>query len=287
MQLAWTRPLPAAPLGMCLAREAGTLLVWDAEHHFCRLDRSGQVELRQRATASLVAAALSDDGRSIAAVGSRGQVWLLTADFVRVFDRPLPRPPVAVAVAPLGDRIAVADGGGGLLVFDRRGQVVWRAEVARPLVHLAFVPEAAALVGCAEFGLVCAFDRAGACLWRTGLVAHVGGLAVSGDGGRIVLACFTEGLSCYSLAQARRVALARAAPSRLVALDYRCEVTVTVGLANELALRGPQGDVRDVLLLPANPVAVAVEALGEGVYAALADGTIARAERPMNEPRTQ
>ncbi len=176
MQLDWSRPLPAPPLGLSFAREAGTSLVWDAEHHFCRLDRLGQMELRQRATTTLVAAALSDDGRTVAAVGKRGQLWLLTADFVRVLERPLERCPMAVALSSFGERVAVADDAGGLHVYDRSGHIVWRETVARPLVHLAFTPEAGALVGAAEFGLVCAFDAGGQCLWRDGLVAHFGAM---------------------------------------------------------------------------------------------------------------
>lgn len=278
MQLVWSRPLSAVPLGLSMARETGALLVWDGEQHLSRFDRLGQRELRQRAPATLIAATQSDDGLTVAAVGRRGQVWLMTADLVVVFERSLPARPVALAMDPLGQRLAVTDDAGGLYLFERSGEEIWRGSAAKPLVHLAFVPEAPALVASAEFGLVCAFDRDGRCRWRDGLVAHAGGMAVSGDGSRIVLACFTEGLNCYTLAKLKRTQLARAAPSRLVGLDYRGEVLVTTGLANELALRGTVGDVRDVLMLPATALALAVEALGAGVVVALADGSLARVE---------
>jgi hypothetical protein len=278
VRLVWSRSLPAAPLGLGLAREAGTLLLWDVDHHLGRYDRQGQGELRQRAPGSLVAAALSDDGLTVAAAGKRGQAWLLNVDLVPVWERSVPRRPVALALDALGRRLAVADEGGGLHVFDRAGQVVWRAAAARPLAYLAFVPEAPALVGSADFGLVCAFDRAGRCLWRDGLVAHVGSLAVSADGGRVVLACFTDGLCCYALTQPRQARLPRAAPSRLAAIDYKGELLLTAGLGNELALRGGDGEVRAVLAMPSSPVAVAVEALGDSAVAALAGGMLARVE---------
>lgn len=278
MRLAWSRPLPAPPAGLSLAREPGTLLVRDQEHHLGRYDRAGQLELRQRAPASLTASAISDDGRVVAAAGRRGQVWLLTLDFVRLWERSVSGRPVAVALDGFGARLAVADEAGGLTVFDRDGQEVWRAASPRPLLHLAFVPELPILLGCAEYGLVCAFDDRGQMLWRDGLVAHVGSLAVTGDGSRAVLACFTDGLNCYAAMSPKRTALARAAPSRLAALDYRGEMLLTTGLANELARRGPDGDVRGVLLLSSSPLALAVDALGLSTVAVLSDGTLAGVE---------
>lgn len=280
MRLAWSRPLPAPPVGLSLAREPGTLLVRDQEHHLARYDRTGQLELRQRAPASLVASAISDDGRVVAAAGRRGQVWLLTLDFVRLWERSVPRRPVAVALDGFGSRVAVADEAGGLTVFDRDGREVWRATSPRPLLHLAFVPELPVLLGSAEYGLVCAFDDGGRMLWRDGLVAHVGSLAVTGDGSRAVLACFTDGLNCYAAISPKRTPLARAAPSRLAAVDYRGEVLITTGLANELAQRGPDGEVRNVLLLSSPALVVVVDALGFAAVAALSDGTLAGVEVP-------
>lgn len=278
MQLAWTHPLPAAASGMSLAREPGTVLVWDAEHHLARYDVRGQLLVRQRASSSLLMAACSDDGQSIATIGQRGKVRLMTAEFAPVFERTLEARPITLALDALGLRVAVADEKGGLHVFDRTGKRLWHTTTARPLVYLTFFPESASLFGCAEYGLVAAFDRAGKEQWRDGLVANVGGLAVSGDGKRVVLACFTEGLYRYSVVKSQREQLARAAPSRLVGLDYRGEVLLTTGLGKELVRRGLDGELRSILLLPANPVAVALEALGEAAVVLLASGALARVE---------
>src|SRR5262245_13754808 len=119
MQLVWTRPLPSMPAGLSLAREAGTILVIDQEQHLSRPDPTGQVELRQRAPASLIAATIAEDGRTVAAVGKRGQVWLLTMDFVPIWERAVPGRAVALALDILARRVAVADESGGLHVFDR------------------------------------------------------------------------------------------------------------------------------------------------------------------------
>jgi hypothetical protein len=256
------------------------ILVWDREHHLTRLDRLGHVVVRRPAPASVVSAVCSDDGNTVAAIGRHGQVWMITPELTTMWERSLPRRPVSLALDCLGRQVAIADEAGGIHVLDTAGKVVWRAEAARPLVHLALVPEAPVLVGSAEFGLVCAFDRTGHCLWRDGLVAHVGSLATSGDGGRIVLACFTEGLCCYALTQPKREGLPQAGASRLAGLDYTGQTIVTVGLDSQLALRDAGGAVRDELALRAAPVAIAVEALGESVVAALNNGDLVRVELP-------
>ncbi len=273
MRLLWSIDLPAPPLGLSLAREPGSFLVWDGEKNLARFDRNGKQQLRRPAPATLVAATLSDAGTHAAAVGRRGQVWLLTGELDVIWERSLSRKPVAVAVDHLGQGVAVADEA-GVHVFDAAGREIWRASTPRPLVYLAFVPESAALVGSAEFGLVCAFDRGGHCLWREGLVVHVGSLAVSGDGSRIVLACFTEGLFVYALNQPRLLRLPQAAPCRLAALGYTGEPILTAGLENQLALRDARGEQGDELALPGPPLALALAALGEWAVVALAGGKV-------------
>jgi hypothetical protein len=283
MRLAWSHTLPAVPVGLSLAREAGTFLVWDADHHLSRHDRFGNCELRQRAPASLVTAAFSDDGRSVAVIGKRGQVWLCTLDLVPLWERSLSRRTVALALDHLGQRVAVADEAGGVHLFDRSGRELWNVSVPRPLVHLAFVPEAPFLIGCADFGLVCALDKAGQCLWRDGLVAHIGSMVVTGDATRAVLACFTEGLCCYEPSRGQQTRLARAAPARLAAVSWTGEVILTVGLDTAMCLRNAAGDVQAELTLPASPVSVAVDALGRTGLLALAGGQVVGVDLPRQQ----
>jgi hypothetical protein len=279
----WSTDLSAPPLGLSLAREPGTFLLWDGEKMLARAGRQGRQELRRAAPGSVVAAALSDDGRHAAAVGRRGQVWLFTGELDLLWERTLPHRPVAVALDHLGKGLAVADEA-GVHVFDATGRELWRASTPRPLVYLAFVPEAPALVGCAEFGLVCAFDHEGHCLWREGLVVHVGSLAVSGDGEQIVLACFTEGLCVYSLSRARQQRFPQAAPCRLAAVGYLGEPILTAGLENRLALHDAQGELRDELSLPAPPLALALSALGERAIVALSGGKVVGVEVATERP---
>lgn len=283
--LAWSRSLPAGVGGLSLARESRQLLLWADDGTLTRLDRDGQHLVAHRLPYPLARAAFADDGRSVLTAGTAGQIGRHTMDLVPVWEKKLPRRPVAVALDHLGQRAAVADDGGGLLVLDDRGRRCWQATTPRPLVHLAFVPEAPVLLGAAEYGLVCAFDAAGSVLWRDGLVAHVGELAVTGVGDRAILACFTQGLCCYHPHTGARSALAQASPARLAAVSYRGDRLVTVGLEAQLVLRRTDGEPVESYTLPARPSAVALDALGGWLVALLLDGRLAALDLAEAWPR--
>jgi hypothetical protein len=268
VRIDWTRELASPPLGLCLAREPGLALVFDAERTLTLIDPAGQVALKRPSPATLAAAAFSDEGKVVAAVGRRGQVWLLNAEFDVIWQRGLTPRPIAAAIDHLGLAVAVADEAGGLTVFDARGQEMWKAATARPLVHLAYAPESGALVGAADLGLVCAFDRAGKELWREGLMANVGSLAVSGTGERIVLACFSEGLRCCSLEKPRPHKLAGTRECRHAAVSYGGDVILSAGADPRLTVCDASGATRGELALPATPSALALAALAERAVAA-------------------
>lgn len=263
MRIAWTRELPSSLLGMGLARESGCALVFDAERSLVRIDPAGQISLRRPAPATVSAAASSDEGKVVAALGRRGQVWLLNAEFDVIWQRSVANRPVAVAIDHLGLAVAVSDESGGLAVFDARGQEMWKASTPRPLLHLAFVPESGALVGAADLGLVCSFDQRGQETWREGLMANVGSLAVSGAGDRIVVACFSEGLRCWSPQKPRLEKLPMTRACRYVAISYAGDAILYAGADYRLTLCDGTGATRDEMTLPAPPGVLAMAALGD------------------------
>jgi hypothetical protein len=260
--------------GLSLARERGWVLAWDSQDGLHLWDRAGRRQAHRPAPAALAAAACADDGGSVAAAGGRGQVWLLAPDLTPRWERSVPQPPAAVAIDPFGDHIAVADGGGVVHLFSREGRLLWQASTPRPLRHLAFVPEKPVLAGSADFGLVVCLDAGGACLWRDGLVAHVGSLAVSGDGSAVVLACFTDGLYLYAVDRPHAKHLPQAAPCHLAALSYAADTLLTAGPENEVCLRERDGLVRARFSAEGAVVALALAALGDFAVLALAEGKV-------------
>jgi hypothetical protein len=167
--------------------------------------------------------------------------------------------------------------------MDSRGRTRWQATTPRPLHHLAFVPEKPVLVGAADFGLVACFGAAGECLWRDGLVAHIGSLAVSGDGGTVVLACFSDVLYRYSIAgpNQQRITLEKAC--RLAALSYSGDALLTCNGQDHVFLRESKGDIRDRLSLDSPVVALSLGALADYAIIGLANGVIRRFDqRPIS-----
>jgi hypothetical protein len=274
VQVVWSRKLGAPPRGLALARERGWLLVWDSEHGLHLFNRSGEAQAHFQTADAVTAAGCADDGGSFAAVGAQGQVWMLAPDLTPRWERTLPQRGTAVALDAFGQYLAAADGRGELTLYDRSGRQRWHVANARPLHHLAFIPERPALAAAADFGLVACYGITGDVLWRESPVAHTGSLAVSGDGAVIALACFSDGLCCYSLEGAKRRCLDGAAPCRLAAASYDGDLFLTADLNHRLQLRDALGGLRGEWPLDGTPTGLALAAMGDEAYFTLADGRV-------------
>jgi hypothetical protein len=272
IQQLWTQSIAVRPRGLALAREKGWVLAWDEQDWLYLFTAAGERQGQARAPGPLAAACAAEDGSHYAAVGKAGEVWWLAPDLMPRWERSMPRPAVAVAMDSFGQCVAVCDAQGNVQVFDRSGQPVCQLQSARPLHHLAFVPSRPMIVGSADFGLAAGFDFQGRWLWREGLVAHVGSLAVSGTGSRVVLACFTEGLLSYALDGRKQGRIAVPEPCRLVALTYDARLVLAAGLSDRLRLLDPDGRVLHTHRLAKPAIALAVGPLGETAVVALAEG---------------
>src|SRR5579875_3550214 len=228
MRLLWSQTIPAPLRGLILARERETILAWDGQDRLYLFNESGTIQAQRPAPAPMASAGCAEDGSAFLVAASQSPaVFGLAPDLSPRWQRPVAQRVTAVAVEPLGRRIAVADAGGTLYLLDERGRMLWQAATPRPLHHLAFVPETAVLVGAADFGLVLCFGASGECLWRDGLVAHVGSLAVSGDGSCVLLACFSDGLYRYSTAGPQQQRISLDAPCHFAALSYAGDYLLT------------------------------------------------------------
>lgn len=274
MRPVWSHHLPAHPRGLALARERGAVLAWDTHHWVSLLNRAGDRQAQWHAPDQLVMACCADDGSAYGAVGGRGEIWWLAPDLMPRWERAMPHPATAAALDPFGQYLAVADARGNLHVYDPAGRAVYRVQSPRPLHFLTFVPAAPFLVGTADYGLVACFDTLGRVAWRDGLVAHVGSLAVSGDGTLIVLACFSEGLQRYSITGQNLGRLAVEEPCRLVSMTFEGRFLLVAGLGNQIRLLDPKGRAHAVHPFDRPAAAVALGALGDRAVVALVEGTV-------------
>lgn len=276
----WSLSLAARPRSFSLARESHLLLTWDDHNWLSLLNRKGEVQGKVRAAGAVTGASAADDGSAFAAVGSRGEVWLLSPDLRPRWEHTLPHPAVSVALDPFGRRVAVSDARGNLYLFDRQGNITSQAQTPRALHHLAFVPEADCLVGAADFGLVTAFDATGRSLWQDRLVAHMGSLTVDGPGDRVVLACFTEGLHLFDRTGKARGTTPLPEPCRLVVSSYDGQRLVANGLEQKLYVLGRTGGPQAAVLLDGPAVALAIGPLGREVMVGFADGRVVALDVP-------
>ncbi len=262
MRPLWSQTISAPLRGLSLARERDAVLAWDGRDDLFLFNHAGRLQGQCSSPAVIAAACGAEDGSAYAVGGSREPVvcWL-GPDLSPRWQRPLHRGATAIALEPLGQYVAVADADGTLYLFDRDGQTRWRATTPRPLSHLAFVPEKPLLVGAADFGLVVCFGSAGECLWRDGLVAHVGSLAVRGDGDGLLLACFGDGLYRYRAAGPPPQQILLDAACSRAAVSYAGDRVLTAERDNRVCLRDGDGTRRDPITLDASPVALALGAL--------------------------
>jgi PQQ-like domain len=272
----WSQTVSSSLRGLSAARERGWLLVWDAHQNLYLVNHAGERQAQIRPPDDLVAACAADDGRSFVAVGKQGQLSLLAPDLTPRWQRSIERRATAVAVDGFGRRIAVAGADGSLHLYDDSGQLLWTNSSPRPLHFISFIPEKPALVAAADFGLILCYDGAGRCLWRDALVAHLGSLTTSGDGAKIVVACYSEGALAYSLVngpKARRQ-VGTVVACQLLASSYAGDVIVTVGLDSTLSLRTADGTLRAEARVDGRPVGMVVNALGTQAIVATAEGMV-------------
>jgi hypothetical protein len=272
--LLWSQPLLSGPRGLVLAREKGWLAAWDNQRWLYLVNVAGQRQGQVNLAESLTVAAVADDGSALAAGSKLGTIWWLEHDLSIRWQRKMTEPVLSLALDPFGQLLAVADAKDQVVIYDPQGEVSCRWQCPRALHHLAFVPAKPLLVGSADFGLVAGYDLAGQCLWRDGLVSHVGGLATSGDGAVIALACFTDGIQRYRLDGANLGKLKVHTPCRLLAGAFDCRRLVAGGLQQELVLLDAAGQVLGNHTLERPAAGLAMAPLGDEAYVALDDGRI-------------
>jgi hypothetical protein len=260
--------------GLAPAREKGRLLAWDENDWVYLLNHSGEIQGQIHTPGKLVAAGCADDGSAFAAVGTQGEIWWLAPDLMTAWHHTMPERTVAAALDPFGHYLAVADAGGRLHLYDRSGVSIFQIQTPRPLHHLVFVPTSPFLLGASDFGLVGCLDMTGHWVWREGLVAHIGALTCSEDGGAIILACYTEGLQRYSLAGKKLRSWQISEASRLVSQSFDGQRLLAAGLGERLYQLDTAGRTLSTFDLDGPPVAITVSALGTGAAVASGNGRI-------------
>ena len=294
---AWT-VLTDAPLrGLGLAREAGTILVWDEADGIYLLDTGGRHRSVSRAPSRVIAGAISDDGSLVALLGEGSRLWLLGPAFQMTVDRQGPPEASTLAVDPHGRYVAVASKLGLTQIYNRYGRPAGRFETRQPLAHLCFIPDRPFLLGAAAYGTLAGISLAAAgslgrleaqVLWQESLMSNVGRLATSGDGGLVLASCFTHGVQRYDLRGQNEGSYHLGGTAAFAVPDFAGRAIGVATLEGELAVLSPGGNVRWKTGLIRPAIALETDPLGRFLIYGHATGEVVRldldgAERPASE----
>jgi hypothetical protein len=281
---AWTVVTDAPLKAMVLAREANRVLACDEAGQLYLIDGQGQFLSVSRAPGPVASAAISDDGSLVALLGGGNRLWLLGADLETVEDREAITDATAVAVDPHGRYVAVASKMNAVQFYNRYGKQAGRFETRQYLSHLAFVASTPDVVGVGAFGSISCFELtqtgagklAGDLAWTHQLMSGVGRLAATGDGGMILVACFTHGVQRYDLRGRNEGAYHLGGSAAMAVPDFAGRTIAVATQEGELAILNGTGNVRWRTGLPRPAAALEVDALGRFLVYGLPTGEITR-----------
>lgn len=274
LQHLWSRSLGHAVRGLSFAREGELLFARDESQVLTLLNSRGEVQAGAR-IANVSAAAISDDGSTLVAAGSAGQVWWLAPDLTTRRERSIGAPALAVVTDPFGQYLAVSDRNGGLHLLDRNGRTLGQFSTPRPVHHLAFVPMQPHLAAAADLGWAGLLDlTSGNWLWTDRPVSNIGSLAVAGSGDPVLLACFSIGLRRYN-SGGHRASTNLPKPCGLIALSFDGKKGVAAGAGHEVYVVNENGELMRTLELDHTPMSLAFSATGDRMYCGFANGAVA------------
>lgn len=200
----------------------------------------------------------------------------LAPDLTARWDKKIDGTPLAAVLDPSGQILAVSDAKGSVIFFGPGGESLATVSSPRPLRFLAMVSNVTRVAAAADLGLVGAFDIAGEWIWKDWVLVNVGGLSVSGDGGLLLVACFSDGLHRYGPEGQRQSRLATPEPCRQVAQSYGGDRIVVGGMDVGLAVLNQDGVVLARGRAERPIGALAMAPFGDAIYGALAGGGIVK-----------
>src|SRR5581483_10946888 len=130
------------------------------------------------------------------------------------------------------------------------------------------------LLAASDFGLVGGLDALGRWLWQDAPVVHLGGLACSGDGQAVAVACFSDGVRRYDAAGRPQPAVPTPEPCRLVAATYGGGRLVAGGVFGGVHGLDAAGTVLWESKCDQPVVGLGLAPLGGRAVVALADGRV-------------
>jgi len=296
---AWTVVTDAPLKGLALAREAGSVFAWDEADQLYRVDASGQFQSVARAPGKVIGAAISDDGSLVGLLGEGAVLWLMDGDFELLHERAVIADPISIAIDPHGRYVAVGSRMNVVQFYSRHARASGKFETKQPLSSMVFVPDKLFLVGIGAYGSISGIGLVprgatgsldGATAWYEPLMSGVGRLATTGDGGMILIACYTHGVQRFDIEGHAEGAYHLGGSAGHAVPDFAGRTIAVSTLEGELAILSGAGNVRWRTALNRPAIALETDALGRYVVYGQATGEIVRldlqpGDRPAGLPK--
>jgi len=281
----WSVVSDSPLLGLCLARETETLLSWDDGRRVDLYDRAGQRINRIHAPARILSAAISDDATLIALLTEGPRLILLDEEMQLTTDRPAISDATTLTVDPHGRFIAVGSKTNTTQFYNRHGKLAGKFETLQAVAHLRFVPGQPVLIAASSFGTLFGIDlRPGSksgtlsaeVAWQQRMMSSVGRLSTTGDGGIVLVSCFTHGIQRYDAKGRNEGAYHLGGTASHAVTDFPGRTIAVATTEGELAILNSAGNIRWKSDVARGPIALELDALGRYFIYGLPTGEIIR-----------
>jgi outer membrane protein assembly factor BamB len=176
----WTYPT-GCPVFQVSSSDDGNLIAV-ASDKVRVLNRNGDIVTQVEDDYYAYGAAISGDGKYVAAGYDNNQLVLLTADGKRRWTQVLEGDPKALALSFDGSVIAAGGKDALVSVFDNQGTPLWTFDTGKAVTSISVSPEGDYVAAGSLNYFVYLFDRNGTVLWKYNTQERVYGVAVSENG---------------------------------------------------------------------------------------------------------
>lgn len=281
----WSVVSDSPLLGLSLAREAEKLLSWDDGRRVDLYDRNGERMNQVHAPARILSAAISDDATLIALLVEGPRLILLDEEMQPTTDRPAISEATTLTVDAHGRFIAVGSKSTTTQLYNRHGKPAGKFETLQAVAHIRFVPSRPILVAASSFGSLFGValkpgsksgTLAAEVVWQQRMMSNVGRISTTGDGGIVLVSCYTHGIQRFDARGRNEGAYHLGGTAAHAVADFPGRTIAVATTEGELALLNSAGNIRWKTSIARGPNALEVDALGRYFIYGLPTGEIVR-----------
>ena len=268
-----------------MAREAERLLSWDDGRRVDLYDRTGERINQVQTPGRILSAAISDDATLIALLIEGPRLILLDEEMQPKIDRPAISDGTNLTVDPHGRFIAVGTKSTTTQLYNRHGKPAGKLETPQAVAHLRFIPGRPMIVAASAFGSLFGVDlspgaKSGTLnaevAWQQRMMSNVGRISTTGDGGVVLVSCYTHGIQRYDARGRNEGAYHLGGTASHAVADFPGRTIAVATTEGELAILNNAGNIRWKSKAARGPNALEVDALGRYFIYGLPTGEIIR-----------